>query len=245
MRNFIDINVDLGEGFNNECFIMPFISSCNVACGGHAGDFETMKKTLFLAKSHNVRVGAHPGFPDKGNFGRQVMNLSFGQLTESIFEQINSLQNIGQEIGVEIEYIKPHGALYHKVCSDVSYSNWFLKFIKENFPNLKIMGLPNCLLQELCSANNLSYIKEGFADRVYEDDGNLRSRNLPASNHEESVLIIEQIVDLINGKVNTYGGETICFQVDSICFHGDHPGSADRISFVVNKLLSEGYEIRN
>lgn len=245
MRNFIDINVDLGEGFDNEGFIMPFISSCNIACGGHAGDMDTMKATLLLAKSHNVRVGAHPGFPDKGNFGRQVMNLSFDELTECVFEQINSLKNIGQEIGVEIEYIKPHGALYHKVCNDVSYAHWFLNFVKKNFPDLKIMGLPNCLLQELCSANNISYIKEGFADRAYEEDGNLRSRNLPASNLEDSDLIIKQITELINGKVKTFSGKTINVQVDSICFHGDHPGSADRISFIVNKLLSEGYEIRN
>src|SRR5690606_35254104 len=112
----IDFNCDLGEGFGNDAAIMPFISSCNIACGGHAGDLESMKKTLLLAKNHGVQVGAHPSYPDRENFGRKIIPVPNSDLLQSLLQQIRTLENIAAGLQIRLQHIKFHGALYHQAA---------------------------------------------------------------------------------------------------------------------------------
>ena len=241
----IDINVDLGEGFGIEPFIFPFISSANVACGGHAGNALIMQDVISLAREYNVRIGAHPGFEDKENFGRLVLDIPMTKLKKSVTNQIQSLVLLSKLNMVEVSYVKAHGALYHLVCNDDKYAKMMLEIIKLNFPFLKIMGLPNCVLKDLSENNNIGYIAEGFADRVYEDDGSLRDRKLDGSVLKETIKSVEQVLNLVQNKVNTYSGNIIELKVNSICFHGDQVESVKLIKSSIQELKSRGIEIRS
>jgi 5-oxoprolinase (ATP-hydrolysing) subunit A len=232
----MDFNVDVGEGFDNENAILPFVSSCNIACGSHAGNELIMRSVINLAKKYEIRIGAHPAFEDRTNFGRLVLDTTLPVLKNSIRSQIKLLIDIAKDEGAVVEYIKPHGALYHKVCNDTDYAELMTVLIAEDFKGLSLMGLPNCIASNLCREKGIEYLSEGFADRTYEVDGNLRLRNLEGSvliNDEE---VLNQVIEIKNSKVTTYNGEKISLVVNSICFHGDHEGSAERIKFVVNRI---------
>lgn len=242
MRSKIDINVDLGEGFGNETSIMPFISSANIACGGHAGDKNAMQLCVDLAIKNNVRIGAHPGFEDKENFGRKILNHPLDQIKNSISVQVNKLLSICNSKGIVLSYIKPHGALYHLVCNKPEYAIMMINLVKDQFLNTAIMGLPNSLLEKLALKHNVNFIKEGFADRVYEINGNLRDRNKPNSVWNNYEQVLKQVIALNEGVVLPVDGP-INLNVDSICFHGDHPGSAEIIQKINKDLINKGFEI--
>ena len=240
----IDINVDTGEGFNNESKIMPLISSCNIACGGHSGDLISISKVVRYAKLYNVRIGAHPSFMDKENFGRKQIDVKADELFKDLFNQIKRVVTISEKLGVKFSYIKPHGALYHSVCNDKSYAEILIDLISTNMPEVRLMGLPNCVAQELAKASGVGYIREGFADRVYEEDGTLRSRNLEGAVINNKEEIRSQFLKLCKGQpIKSYSGKEILIQVDSICFHGDHTGAKENIEFVVNSAKNYGIQI--
>jgi UPF0271 protein len=241
----IDINVDVGEGFGIEQFVLPFVSSVNIACGGHAGSKLTMQETVLLAKQFNVRIGAHPSFEDKKNFGRLILNISQSKLKESIIKQVQSLVLIAKSNNLEVEYIKPHGALYHLICNNLLFAQMMLEVIKDNFPSCKLMGLPNCLLRMLAEQNNVDYIAEGFADRVYEEDGNLRDRKFVDSVWKETSQSIRQVLNLLDNTVITYSGNKIKLDIQSICFHGDQVDAVKLIKFSTEKLKEIGVEVRS
>lgn len=232
----MDFNVDVGEGFNNESDILPFVSSCNIACGSHAGNESIMRLVINLAKKHKIRIGAHPAFEDRTNFGRLVLDTALPALKNSIRNQIKLLIDIAKDEGAVVEYIKPHGALYHKVCNDTDYAELITVLISEDFRGLPLMGLPNCVASNLCNEKGIEYLSEGFADRTYERDGNLRLRNLEGSVLINNEAVLNQVLEIKNSKVTTYNGEEISLKVNSICFHGDHEGSVERIKFVVNRI---------
>lgn len=240
----IDINVDTGEGFNNESKIIPLISSCNIACGGHAGDLISIREVIQYAKLHNTRVGAHPSFIDKENFGRKHINVNADDLFKDLFTQIKRVVTISEKLGVKFSYIKPHGALYHSVCNDKSYAEILINLISIKMPKVCLMGLPNCIAQELAKASGVGYIREGFADRVYEEDGSLRSRDLEGAVINNKEEIRSQFLKLCKGEpIKSYSGKEILIQVDSICFHGDHAGAQENIEFVVNSTKKYGIQI--
>ena len=232
----MDFNVDVGEGFDNEKAILPFVSSCNIACGSHAGNQLIMRSVINLAKKHKIRIGAHPAFEDRINFGRLVLDIALPVLKNSIRNQIKLLIDIAKDEGTVVEYIKPHGALYHKVCNDTDYAELMTVLISEDFKGLSLMGLPNCVASNLCHEKGIEYLSEGFADRTYEVDGNLRLRNLEGSVLINNEAVLNQVIEIKNSKVTTYNGEEISLTVNSICFHGDHEGSVERIKFVVNRI---------
>ena len=242
MKNSIDINVDVGEGVGNELEIIPYVSSINIACGGHAGDASSIESVLQIAKKHNVRIGAHPGFEDRVNFGRVPLKISVPELRESLNKQMHLIQNLAVENGVTLSYIKPHGALYHLVCSDEKYARLLLEFLREG---MGLMGLPNSVLESVCREQGIEFIPEGFADRVYEANGNLRKRTLEGSVHSSFDNIMRQVVELCNNKVSVFSNEVVELNVDSICFHGDHKHSDNIIQKVVEELKNSGVEIRS
>lgn len=242
MKNSIDINVDVGEGIGNELDIIPHVSSVNIACGGHAGNESTVKYILNLAKKYGVRVGAHPGFEDPLNFGRIPLEISISELRVSLVKQIDLIRNLATENGVTLNYIKPHGALYHLACSEESYARLFLDFLRDD---MALMGLPKSVLESVCREEGIEFIPEGFADRVYEANGNLRKRTLEGSIHTSFDDIVNQVIGLCHNKVTCFTNERIDLYVDSICFHGDHKHSGKTIQKVVEKLKNLGVEIRS
>lgn len=244
MSKTIDINVDVGEGFGIESQIFPFISSANIACGGHAGDYNSMHEAVELAKKFNVRIGAHPGFEDKENFGRKPLDISLENLKQSIVCQIQRLIDIAHKHHISVRYLKAHGALYHLVCHEECYARLLIEIIHQDFPELKIMGLPNCLLRDLCLKDRVEYIAEGFADRSYEADGKLMDRNLQGSMLEQKERIVEQVINFLFKKVKTIEGNELRLVVNSICFHGDSKGAIKSIQATIQELKSRGIEIQ-
>tara|TARA_B110000211_G_C14002417_1_gene519125 strand:- start:359 stop:1093 length:735 start_codon:yes stop_codon:yes gene_type:complete len=240
----IDINVDTGEGFNNEAKIIPLVSSCNIACGGHTGDLLSIREVIEYAKRYNTRIGAHPSFDDKENFGRISMDVESDELYEDLLIQIKSVVAISGVYGVKVSYIKPHGALYHRVCNDPAYAEVLVNLIQFEMPEVLLMGLPNCVAEELAMKKGVGYIREGFADRVYEEDGSLRSRNLEGSVLSTKEDILSQFLK-ISGKepIKSYSGKEIIIDVDSICFHGDHKGAEKNLEFVVNSVKDYNIQI--
>lgn len=132
----IDINCDVGEGFNNESLLMPYLSSCNIACGAHAGSLEIIEKTMLLAKKHEVKIGAHPSFPDQENFGRKMMNISSEALQKSIESQLRTVKQCAEKLNLKIHHVKAHGALYNYIAKDTLIAEVFVKAVKAIFENV-------------------------------------------------------------------------------------------------------------
>lgn len=228
----IDINVDCGEGFNNEAKIMPFISSCNIACGGHAGDLETINKVVKLAKKNGVRIGAHPSFEDKVNFGRTHLDIEPHELKPLIALQVKHVLAVAKINNAEVAYIKPHGALYHLINHNKTFAVMMLEMMKDQFPGLKLMGLPNSVVSELVSEYGVGFIREGFGDRGYGDDGKLLTRGAKGALLVDVEQIVEQTINLMKSD-----------QVDSICFHGDEPKAVEYIKAVSVSLQEKNIQI--
>lgn len=218
----IDINCDLGEGFPNDAALMPFISSANIACGFHAGDMDTIKKTIALCLERNVAIGAHPGFNDKANFGRTEMMLSDCELYDLVAEQIMLIQNICTEMGATLHHVKPHGALYNMAARDATMSYIIAGVIKEINPSLILYGLSNSFLISESEALALKSVSEVFADRTYTPEGMLTARtqaNALLHSREESLSQVLQMIT--QQQVRATDGSLVSLKADTICIHGD------------------------
>lgn len=218
----IDINCDLGEGFPNDAALMPFISSANIACGFHAGDIDTIKKTIALCLEHNVAIGAHPGFNDKANFGRSEMMLSDCELYDLVAEQIELVQNICTEMGATLHHVKAHGALYNMAARDATMSYIIAGIIKEINPSLILYGLSNSFLISEAEALGLKTASEVFADRTYTPEGMLTPRtqaNALLHSREESLSQVLQMIT--QQQVRATDGSLVSLKADTICIHGD------------------------
>jgi len=172
----IDINADIGEGIGNEADLMPLLSSCNIACGSHAGDLETMKWCVELAKQHRVKIGAHPSFPDKENFGRQVVDMSCTALYQTIKNQIKALMNVVREQHAALHHVKPHGALYNLAVTDKKTAEVIVEVMKSIHLPLKLYVPYGSVISELAIKENIPITYEVFADRNYNEDLSLVSR---------------------------------------------------------------------
>jgi UPF0271 protein len=241
----IDINVDVGEGINNESVLMPIISSCNIACGGHAGDLETMKQVVKLAKEHNVKVGAHPSFPDKEHFGRKPMDISCAALYTSIKGQVDNLMSVLRDEHVRLNHIKPHGALYNLAAVDTKYASVVIEVMKSILLPIKLYVPYNSVIEKLALKNNLLIKYEAFADRNYNADGTLVSRTEIHALIEDSDEMFEHVFRMISSnKVKTISGKEIKILADTLCIHGDNPKAIDLIKSLSSRLQKEGLQIR-
>ncbi len=243
MPTAIDLNADLGEHPNSDLDekIMPYISSCNIACGGHIGDAASVRNTVLLAKKYQVAVGAHPSYPDRENFGRKIIQIQPQQLADSISEQIELVQRICHEENVDLHHIKPHGALYNHAAADSFIAELILSVIKEVAPNVYWMGLANSKAEFVAQKHMHPFISEGFADRKYEDDGSLRSRT-----KDGSVLKPQQVIDqveelVINNRV--LANDWLNLQVQSICLHGDTAGAVTLAKEIYEHLVRKSIQI--
>ena len=224
----LNINCDLGEGLNNEHIIMPLIDSCNIACGGHAGDSGSMIECVEISIKNNVKIGAHPSYPDKINFGRKKIDISPSELSYSIISQIESLETIADSYGLELNHIKAHGALYNQMMIDAELSNFYLDTIKD-FKNKCSLYIPyKSEIEKIALKKGFSIIYEVFGDRNYNDDLSLVSRN------NENALITdpESVVNHIKTiketeTVKTINGNYKKIKFDTICIHSDTNNSIE------------------
>ena len=224
----LNINCDLGEGLNNEHIIMPLIDSCNIACGGHAGDSGSMIECVEISIKNNVKIGAHPSYPDKINFGRKKIDISPSELSYSIISQIESLETIADSYGLELNHIKAHGALYNQMIIDAELSNFYLDTIKD-FKNKCSLYIPyKSEIEKIALKKGFNIIYEVFGDRNYNDDLSLVSRN------NENALITnpESVVNHIKTiketeTVKTINGNYKKIKFDTICIHSDTNNSIE------------------
>ncbi len=212
----------MGEGMGNESQLMPYISSANISCGFHAGNVDILKRTIELALENNVAVGAHPGYPDRENFGRVSQMISLLDMAELIAEQIYAFEKVAIPLGAKMHHIKLHGALYNDCAKDAALSKIFIQTIQAIDTGIIIYALSGSKTIEEAKKLGQPYASEAFADRTYQWDGNLTPRYLDQAMIDNVEEACQQVLDIIQlQKVNTLQGEPIDIDADTICIHGD------------------------
>ena len=218
----IDLNADVAEGCGQDDKLMTIVSSANVCCGLHAGSYSEMLATLQLAKANNVSVGAHPGLNDRENFGRIHQPLSEAEYRALLVYQLGATKALCDLVGVSLDYVKPHGALYNQAAIDEDLSDILVSEIKRFDPNLKVMGLSGGYLVKAAKNHGLEAISEVFADRNYEKDGSLVSRSKDNALITDTDEAIQHVLQMITqGTVTSVCGQEVPVEAQSICLHGD------------------------
>lgn len=241
----IDLNADLGEGDPYDEELLQIVSSANIACGGHAGDSESMVHTIRSAIANGVAVGAHPGYPDRDGFGRQSSFLRGDELYESLTEQVTALADIAAQMGARVAHIKPHGALYNDAVHDRELADIIARVTAETPGEPAFVGMANTELESAADRHGLRFVAEAFVDRAYASDGTLVSRTEPGAVHEDLAVATTQAVRLAeDGQVTARNGDVVGVRADTLCIHGDTPGAAEKAKAVRDVLESHGVEIR-
>jgi 5-oxoprolinase (ATP-hydrolysing) subunit A len=246
----IDINCDMGESFGayrigNDEAVMPNITSANIACGYHAGDPGVMRKTVRLAKSHGVAVGAHPGFPDLVGFGRRAMAATPAEVEDFCVYQIGALWAIAKSEGVAMQHVKAHGELFNMAMRDRPLADAIARSIASVDPSLILFALPGSEVAAAGRAIGLHVALEVFADRAYEPDGSLRSRRKPGAMVHDPEKVVERAVRMVRDhSVVAYDGSVIPFEADTICVHGDTPGAEILTALVRKGLFDAGITVK-
>ncbi|MGB9740710.1 MAG: LamB/YcsF family protein [Candidatus Bathyarchaeia archaeon] len=250
MKLQIDINCDLGESYGafkvgNDEKIMPHITSANIACGFHAGDPITMAHTLDLAKKYGVAVGAHPGYPDLLGFGRREMHLTLEEIKNYIIYQVSALQGFAKIAGLNLQHVKPHGALYNTAVKDEETSKGIVDAVKALDKNLIIFAPSKSVLAKIAINAGLRVAYEFFADRAYNADGSLVSRKKPDSIVTKPSAVLERTLKVIReGTVLSANGETVTLgKVHTICVHGDTPTAVKLTETLKKELVKSGIEV--
>ncbi|HYN48854.1 MAG TPA: 5-oxoprolinase subunit PxpA [Candidatus Nanopelagicales bacterium] len=246
----IDLNADVGESLGPwpmgaDAALIPLVTSVNVACGFHAGDPLTMRRTVRMALDAGVAVGAHPGYPDLVGFGRRAMDLTVDELEAAVIYQVAALAGIVGGEGGRLTHVKPHGALYHRLAADSVAARAFAAAVARLDPRLRLVAPPGAALLAVGADVGLRCLVEGFADRVYEADGRLRSRGVPGALHEDPDVAAAQAVSIArDGRVTSGDGSPLALRADTICIHGDTPGAVAIAAAVRRGLADAGIEVR-
>ncbi|NVJ89326.1 MAG: 5-oxoprolinase subunit PxpA [Flavobacteriaceae bacterium] len=240
----IDLNCDVGEGVENEHLLMPFISSCSIACGGHFGNEKTIYQTLESALHYNVKVGAHPSFPDKENFGRQLLEISDANLKQSLQQQLDLFLNVLTNFKVKLHHIKPHGALYNAIAKDEKLATLFLDALKFHLQNCFLYVPFDSVIASLAIENGIKIRYEVFADRNYNDDYSLVSRKLIDALLTDKKSVLNHVLNIAKkGKVKTLKGKDLPIQADTFCVHGDTDNAIEIVKYLAKELPKCGIEI--
>ena len=224
------LNCDLGESYGNwtmglDAQVMPFIDQANIACGFHAGDPLVMQKTLKLAKAHNVSVGAHPGYPDLVGFGRRSINCSAEEIIALVTYQVAAIDGVAKSLGIELEYVKPHGALYNDMMVKEDIREAILVTLSNYHRPLKLMLQATPMLEQhraQAEQHNIEILSEAFADRCYDDEGKLLSRTKAGAVHTKEKMLAQVKQLKGQGSVTSINGKTLTLNADSLCVHGDN-----------------------
>jgi UPF0271 protein len=241
----IDINADVGEGLDNEALLMPYLSSCNIACGGHAGDNQTMTQVVRLAKDYKVKIGAHPSFPDPSNFGRELMDMSAADLYSSLKSQIRSLQQILHSEKAQLHHIKPHGALYNLAAKDEKTAKVIIEVVKSIAMPIQLYVPYNSVISKLAEQKKISVTFEAFADRNYEENLSLVSRKKAQAILYENSKILNHILGIIHDeKVTAINGVEVPIKASTFCVHGDTKNALDILEFLTSELPKYDLKIK-
>lgn len=250
MSLLIDLNSDLGEmpdplSRQRDIDILSIVSSCNIACGGHAGDEESMRLMIIHAAKNKVRIGAHPSYPDKENFGRQSIQIDAITLRNSLHQQIGTIIAIAKEESERITYVKPHGALYNDCADDTALAQILVRVIKDIDNGLSIMGLPNSQLEKAAQEHNIGYIAEAFIDRRYTLHSRLQSRSKEGAVITDKEQQRLQTLALIKGHpITTAEGKQISIKAQSLCMHSDSPDALANAEYIRAIIIENNIEIR-
>jgi UPF0271 protein len=242
--NRIDLNCDMGElpeaiADGTQEALMPSLTSVNIACGGHAGDAQTMQTTIAQALRWKLAIGAHPGYPDPANFGRLELNLSPEAIADSVYEQVRTLAEIATRSGVRLTHVKPHGALYNQAVHNRVLAESIAKGIARWRRDVVLVGLAGSPMLDVFCEAGFRVATEAFADRRYEPDGTLRSRKHPNALIHDPAEAGRQALSIVQrGRVIARDGNQIAVNAQTICIHGDTPG-APQIAAAVAKTLRE------
>ena len=253
----IDLNCDMGESSlaiadGTQEALLRSISSANIACGGHAGDAQTMRTTVQQALRANVAVGAHPGYPDRANFGRLELKMSPGALADSLCEQLCSLAEIAAACGARLAHVKPHGALYNQAAKDGALAAAIAEGVahaQTKFSNAftarpVLVGLAGSPMLEVFREADFPVAAEAFADRRYEPDGTLRPRRFDDALIRDPAEAARQALDIAQrGVVVGHDGAEVLLKARTICIHGDTPGAPQIAAAVVQALRNAGIAI--
>jgi UPF0271 protein len=224
---------------------MPFTSSANIACGYHAGDEDTMKRTVDLAIQYNVAIGAHPSFDDRDHFGRKEMDIEAGELYDIVTKQVHALQKVAAFSGVSLHHVKPHGALYNMAARDAAMSHAIARAVKDVDAGLVVYGLSNSHLIAEAGKLQLRTASEVFADRTYRDDGSLTPRSQANAMIEDEAQSLQQVMQMIEEQcVTSVTGKRVVLKAETICLHGDGVHAVTFAKKIYHALKEKGIAIR-
>jgi UPF0271 protein len=237
-KGSMDLNCDLGEGYPHDRAIFPLISSANIACGGHAGDRRSVQEALERCIAHRVAAGAHPAYPDRGNFGRVTMPIFRDALRDALQRQLDLFLDTAAALRVPVHHVKLHGALYHDVSADEELADLVLKLLIDNGFGM-VYGASGSRFNALAREHGFRVMDEVFADRAYTPEGGLLPRQLPGAVLQNMTAVCQQLSDILTrGMVMTSEGTPISLHADTICLHGDSPGT-EAFIHGIRELLDE------
>lgn len=241
----IDLNCDMGEGFANDAQLMPWISSVNIACGYHAGDADSMQRTLALAIEHQLAIGAHPGFADKANFGRTEVLIPLNEVFDLVITQVQLLQQMAVEMGARLNHVKPHGALYNMSARDALLANTIAKAVYTVDSELVLFGLSGSHSISEAEKIGLRTASEVFADRTYQPNGSLTPRSAANALIGSEEECLQQVLQMIEQKtVTATNQQAVPIVADTVCLHGDGEHALDFARAIFHKLQQHRIQIQ-
>ena len=242
----ININCDLGESSKlhstkNDPLLLEIVNSANIACGYHAGDKPTMEQTIEISKKNKVSIGAHPSFNDPENFGRKRLNLPPNEIKKLVIEQINILSNVASDKGMKVTHVKPHGALNNMACEDYDLAKTISESIIQINKNLIFLVPAGSQMEKAGKKLGMKIAAEIFADRNYEDDGNLVSRSKKNAMITDPEIAKKHVIKMVeNQALNCYSGKQIPCEIDSVCVHGDGKTAVNTAKQIRKGLMESG-----
>jgi UPF0271 protein len=235
----------MGEGMQNDALLMPYISSANIACGYHAGDEATIKRTIELALENNVAIGAHPSYNDRENFGRLSQTIALVELAELISDQISVFEKITNQMGCKIHHIKLHGALYNDCAKDALSSKIVAQTIQAIDPSIILYGLSGSHTIKEARAIGLRSLQEVFADRTYQANGQLTPRYLDHAVIKDPTESANQVLSMVlDQELKADDGTIIAVNAETVCIHGDHEAAVEIAKNLFNTLQQYKIEIK-
>ena len=249
MRGKIDLNADMGESYGaskvgSDEELVKMVSSASLACGFHGGDPVTLRKTVEMCKASGVGVGAHPSFPDREGFGRKEMEMPEEELSADVLYQISAVKGVSESLGVRLQHVKPHGALYNMAWTREDYARAIVGAMKEISMDLILIAPSSSVIEKTAKKAGLAVASEGFPERGYLDDGRLAPRSSPFALITDPGVVADRASAMVkHGSVVSITGNAVSLDVDTLCIHSDTPGSPAIVREVRRRLKDEGVEV--
>jgi UPF0271 protein len=247
----IDLNCDMGESFGAwkmgaDAEVMPYITSANIACGFHAGDPATIRKTVRLALDHGVAIGAHPSLPDLQGFGRRTMKISAQEMYDLVLYQAGAVEAFARAAGAKLHHVKCHGALYNMAANDEALSEAMVRAVRDLGSGIFLYALSRSRNYEIAKAQKIPVAGEVFADRGYSDDGTLAPRDRPGGMVEDAAQAVKQALAMVEeGYVISLSGKPMPVAADTLCLHGDQPGAVQFAKLIRSTFKDRNIEVRS